>query len=109
MFRSLPSLRAGPRRRLFVRLGYCGCAGRLAEPPSVDGRRRELGELFADDPHLLPIDLVRREPTYLVANGGPDTPSGRVLLQRCPHGLGVRQSDHAFVLVAKPIARASGS
>jgi hypothetical protein len=52
----------------------------------------ELGQLLADDAHLLAVVLVRCDAPHLVAQCRADAPSGRSLLQRGPHCFRVSQA-----------------
>ena len=70
-------------------------AGRRKTSPrtiSVGGPRRELRELFPDDPHLLAIALVRREAADLVTNRRARPSPGAGLVERGAHGFGVGQA-----------------
>src|SRR5205809_192948 len=59
---------------------------------SVRQARRQLGELFANEPHLFAVVLVRGETAHLVSQGRAGPPTCRCLAECRTHGLGVGEA-----------------
>jgi len=82
---------------LFVpaRTSRCRKPKDLAANHSVCWSRRELRELFADDPHFLAVVPIRCQPPHFVANGGAQPAACRCLAQCRSHSFRVRQMSGA--------------